>query len=69
MNLTVLFIFIILLFALIETPLFTVIAALSIVCLYFIEYDSLALHLIVIEMNRLASMPVLIALPLFTPVA
>ncbi|MDX2508663.1 MAG: TRAP transporter large permease subunit, partial [Desulfobacterales bacterium] len=66
MNITVLLIFIILLFALIETPLFTIIAALSIVCLYFIEYDWLALQLIIIEMNRLASMPVLIALPLFT---
>ena len=66
MNITVLLIFIILLFALIETPLFTIIAALSIVCLYFIGYDPLALQLIIIEMNRLASMPVLIALPLFT---
>ena len=66
MNITVLLIFIILLFALIETPLFTIIAALSIVCLYFVEYDPLSLQLIVIEMNRLASMPVLIALPLFT---
>ena len=66
MNITVLLILIVILFALIETPLFTVIAALSIVCLYFIEYDPLALQLIVIEMNRLASMPVLTALPLFT---
>jgi C4-dicarboxylate transporter, DctM subunit len=66
MNITVLLIFIILLFALIETPLFTVIAALSIVCLYFVEYEWLALQLIIIEMNRLASMPVLIALPIFT---
>ena len=66
MNITVLLILIVGLFALIETPLFTVIAALSIVCLYFIEYDPLALQLIVIEMNRLASMPVLTALPLFT---
>lgn len=66
MNITVLLIFIVLLFALIEAPLFTVIAALSIVCLYFIEYDWLSLQLIVIEMNRLASMPVLTALPLFT---
>ncbi|MBW1821001.1 MAG: TRAP transporter large permease subunit [Deltaproteobacteria bacterium] len=66
MNITILLIFIILLFALIEAPLFTVIAALSMVCLYFIEYEWLALQLIVIEMNRLASMPVLTALPLFT---
>lgn len=66
MSITVLFIFIVVCFAVIETPLFTVIAALSIVCLYFIEYDAQALQLIVIEMNRLASMPVLTALPLFT---
>jgi tripartite ATP-independent transporter DctM subunit len=66
MNITVLLIFTVLLFALLEAPLFTVIAALSIVCLYFIEYDPLALQVIVIEMNRLASMPVLTALPLFT---
>ena len=56
----------ILLFAVTETPLFTVIAGLSIVCLYFIDYDWLALQTIIIEMNRLASMPVLVALPLFT---
>ncbi len=53
-------------FALIETPLFTVIAGLSILCLYFIDYDWLSLQIILIEMNRLASMPVLMALPLFT---
>jgi tripartite ATP-independent transporter DctM subunit len=53
-------------FALIETPLFTVIAGLSIVCLYFIDFDWLSLQIILIEMNRLASMPVLVALPLFT---
>ena len=54
MNITVLLIIIVLIFSLIEAPLFTVIAALSIVCLYFVEYDPLALQLIVIEMNRLA---------------
>ena len=61
-----LFIFLIVLFALIETPLFTVIAGLSMVCLYFVDFDWLALQIILIEMNRLASMPVLVALPLFT---
>jgi len=66
MNITVLIIFLVLLFALIETPLFTVIAALSMVCLYSLEHDWLALQIILIEMNRMASMPVLIALPLFT---
>ncbi len=53
-------------FALIEAPLFTIVAALTIVCLYVINHDWLSLQLIIIEMNRLASMPVLVALPLFT---
>jgi len=61
-----LLIFLIVLFAVIETPLFTVIAGLSIVCLYFVDFDWLALQIILIEVNRLASMPVLVALPLFT---
>ena len=61
-----LLIFLILFFALLETPLFTVIAALSVVCLYFIDHDWLALQMILIEMNRIASMPLLVALPLFT---
>ncbi|MBT8359009.1 MAG: TRAP transporter large permease subunit, partial [Desulfobacterales bacterium] len=66
MSITISLIFIILLFALIETPLFTIIAGLSAVCLYFTGFDPLSLQLIVIEMNRMASMPVLTALPLFT---
>lgn len=53
-------------FALIEAPLFTIVAATTIVCLYLINHDWLSLQLIIIEMNRLASMPVLVALPLFT---
>jgi len=53
-------------FALIEAPLFTIVAALTIVCLYLTNHDWLSLQLIIIEMNRLASMPVLVALPLFT---
>jgi tripartite ATP-independent transporter DctM subunit len=53
-------------FALIEAPLFTIVAALTIVCLYLINQDWLSLQLIIIEVNRLASMPVLVALPLFT---
>ncbi|MBW1836560.1 MAG: TRAP transporter large permease subunit [Deltaproteobacteria bacterium] len=61
-----LLIFLIVLFAVIETPLFTVIAGLSIVCLYFVDFDWLSLQIILIEVNRLASMPVLVALPLFT---
>ena len=56
----------ILVLALLETPLFTVIAALSIACLYLVDQDWLALQTILIEMNRLGAMPVLVALPLFT---
>jgi C4-dicarboxylate transporter, DctM subunit len=56
----------ILVLALLETPLFTVIAALSIACLYLVAHDWLALQVILIEMNRLGAMPVLVALPLFT---
>ncbi|MFZ5568840.1 MAG: TRAP transporter large permease [Thermodesulfobacteriota bacterium] len=66
MNTTLLLIVIILFFLFIETPLFTVIAALSIVCLYFVEHDWLSLQMILIELNRLATVPVLVALPLFT---
>ncbi|HSO20029.1 MAG TPA: TRAP transporter large permease subunit, partial [Desulfosarcina sp.] len=54
------------LLALLEAPMFTVIAALSIACLYLVEHDLLALQSILIEMNRLGAMPVLVALPLFT---
>ena len=66
MSLPTVLIFLILLLALIETPIFTVIAGLSIISLYFVDYDWLSLQMILIEMNRLGSMPVLVALPLFT---
>lgn len=66
MSLTTVLIFLIIAFALLETPLFTVIAGLSILCLYAVDQDWLSLQVILIEMNRLASMPVLVALPLFT---
>ena len=66
MSTMTLIIIAILFFAIIETPLFTVIAGLSIVCLYSINQDWLSLQTILIEMNRLASMPVLVAFPLFT---
>jgi tripartite ATP-independent transporter DctM subunit len=52
--------------AVLETPLFTIIAALSIACLYLTTHDPLALQTIPIEMYRLGAMPVLEALPLFT---
>ncbi|MBC2712716.1 MAG: TRAP transporter large permease subunit [Desulfosarcina sp.] len=57
---------VILILAFLETPVFTVIAALSIACLYLVDHDLLALQMILIEMNRLGAMPVLVALPLFT---
>lgn len=66
MNLLTVLIFLVIAFALLETPLFTVIGGLSIVLLYTVDQDWLSLQMILIEMNRLASMPVLIALPLFT---
>ncbi len=47
-------------------PFFTVILAISIACFYFVDEEILALQMILIEMNRLASMPILVALPLFT---
>jgi tripartite ATP-independent transporter DctM subunit len=52
--------------ALLEIPLFTVIAGLTMICLYAAGHNFMALQVILIEMNRLASMPVLVALPLFT---
>lgn len=66
MSLFSLLLFMVLVMALLETPVFTVIAGLSMVCLYFSDGDWLALQSVIIEMNRLASMPVLVALPLFT---
>ena len=66
MTLSTALIFLILLMAIIETPIFTVIAGLSIACLFFVDFDWLSLQMIIIEMNRLGSMPVLVALPLFT---
>jgi C4-dicarboxylate transporter DctM subunit len=66
MNLPTLLILVVALFALMEAPLFTVIGGLSLVCLYFVDHDWLAFQTVIIEMNRLGSMPVLTALPLFT---
>jgi len=66
MNPLTLSILAILTLALLETPVFTVIAALSMACLFFVDHDLLALQMILIEMNRLGAMPVLVALPLFT---
>lgn len=53
-------------FALIEVPLFTVFAALAFACLYFVDQDIDNMQTVLIELNRLASTPILVALPLFT---
>ncbi|OQW98405.1 MAG: hypothetical protein BWK74_04600 [Desulfobacteraceae bacterium A6] len=66
MNLFTLIIIGMFLLALFETPLFTIIAGLSIACFFFVDNEWASIQTIVIEMNRLASMPVLVALPLFT---
>ena len=66
MSFTGLMIAMILFLAILETPVFTIIAALSIVLFYTANFEFQALQTILIEMNRLASMPVLVALPLFT---
>jgi C4-dicarboxylate transporter DctM subunit len=66
MSLTAALVVLMLLLALAEAPMFTVIGGLSCVLLYFAEGDFQALQTILIEMNRLASMSVLVALPLFT---
>jgi tripartite ATP-independent transporter DctM subunit len=66
MSLFVFTLILIFVLALLETPIFIVIAGLSMVCLFAVDLDPLAVQMIVIEMNRLASMPVLVALPLFT---
>lgn len=66
MTLLVPAIIIILLLTLLETPLFISIAGLAMVCLLSSELDPTVLQVILIEMNRLATMPVLVALPMFT---
>lgn len=66
MSWTTALLVLILVAALMELPLFTVIAGISGVCLYAASRDWLSLQVIFIEMNRLASTPVLVALPLFT---
>lgn len=68
MNLLTLAIAVIFVFILLETPLFLAIAGLAMVLLLNADPDPTALQMILIEMNRLATMPVLVALPLFTMV-
>jgi tripartite ATP-independent transporter DctM subunit len=52
-----------LLLALIGTPLFAIIAASALLGFHFADYD---LQLVAIEIYRLAEMPILLAIPLFT---
>jgi len=52
-----------LLFALFGTSLFVIIAAVALIAFYFVDIDSSA---VIIELYRLASQPVLLAIPLFT---
>jgi tripartite ATP-independent transporter DctM subunit len=52
--------------AVMEAPVFLLIAGLSLACFWSVDPDPLAWQTLLIEMNRLASMPVLVALPLFT---
>lgn len=56
----------ILLLTVLETPLFVSIAGLALVFLLSSDFDASAFQVVLIEMNRLATMPVLVALPLFT---
>lgn len=52
--------------AVLAAPLFAVIAALAVVSFWALDGDFQAVQTVIIEMNRLAGMPVLVALPLFT---
>ncbi|MGD9008088.1 MAG: TRAP transporter large permease subunit [Desulfobacteraceae bacterium] len=66
MTLLLVAIFFILCLTLMEAPLFISIAGLAMACLLSTDFDPVSLQMILIEMNRLASLPVLVALPLFT---
>ncbi len=66
MTLLLVAIFLILCLTLMEAPLFICIAGLAMACLLSADFDPLSLQMILIEMNRLATIPVLVALPLFT---
>ncbi len=55
--------FILLLLALFGTPLFAIISSIALLAFYFADID---LTVVIIELYRLASQPVLLAIPLFT---
>ncbi len=54
------------LLALFELPLFVVLTSVSIICFFFLNFEIESLQMILIEMNRLSSMPILASLPIFT---
>lgn len=68
MTYLILAVILILALTLLESPLFISIAGLTLVCLLSSDLDPIVFQTILIEMNRLATMPVLVALPLFTMV-
>ncbi len=68
MTLLVIAVVLIVMLILLEAPLFISIGAFALVCLLNSDFDPTSVQLILIEMNRLATMPVLVALPLFTAV-
>lgn len=68
MTLFVIAMVLIVLLTLMEVPLFISIGALAMACLLNSDFNPTSVQLILIEMNRLATMPVLVALPLFTAV-
>jgi C4-dicarboxylate transporter DctM subunit len=66
MSLLTLFVLVVLIFALLEVPLFTVFAGLALGLLYLIDMDLTDMQTVLLEFNRLSSASILVALPLFT---
>jgi C4-dicarboxylate transporter DctM subunit len=66
MSLLTLFVLLVLIFALLEVPLFTIFAGLALGLLYLIDMDMTDMQTVLLEFNRLSSASILVALPLFT---
>ncbi|RMF59826.1 MAG: TRAP transporter large permease subunit [Calditrichaeota bacterium] len=60
---TILFGILLLLLALLGTPLFAIISSIALLAFYFADID---ISVVIIELNRLTSQPILLAIPLFT---
>ena len=60
---TVIFGLILLLLALYGTPLFAIISSIALLAFYFADID---ISVVIVELNRLANQPILLAIPLFT---